>query len=60
MGMSPEAEPSPADLAGIVASCAGSRSRSVFFETLVSPRLAETLSREVGATPLLLNPVSRG
>jgi zinc transport system substrate-binding protein len=29
----------------------------VFFETLVSPRLAETLSREIGATPLPLNPI---
>ena len=29
----------------------------VFFETLVSPKLAETLAREVGAQTLVLNPI---
>jgi len=29
----------------------------VFVETLVSPRLAETLAAEVGATTMVLNPV---
>ena len=29
----------------------------IFFETLVSPKLAETLAREVGARTLVLNPI---
>ena len=57
MGLSPEAEPSPADLAAIVRAARRLKVTHVFFETLVSPRLAETLSRELGATPLPLNPI---
>ena len=57
MGISPEAEPSPADLAAIVRTARRLKVTHVFFETLASPRLAETLSRELGATPLPLNPI---
>lgn len=57
MGLSPEAEPSPADLAAIVRTARRLQVSHVFFESLVSPRLAETLSREIGATPLLLDPI---
>jgi zinc transport system substrate-binding protein len=57
MGLSPEAEPSPADLAAIVRTARRHRITHVFFESLVSPRLAETLSREIGATPLALDPI---
>lgn len=57
MGISPEAEPSPADLAAIVRIARRLKVTHVFYETLVSPRLAETLSREIGATPLPLNPI---
>jgi ABC-type Zn uptake system ZnuABC Zn-binding protein ZnuA len=31
--------------------------RTVFFETLVSPRLAQTVARESGATTAVLNPL---
>jgi zinc transport system substrate-binding protein len=57
MGLSPEAEPSPADLAAIVRTARRLKVTHVFFETLVSPRLAETLGREIGAAPLPLNPI---
>jgi zinc transport system substrate-binding protein len=30
---------------------------TIFFETLVSPRLAETVARETGATTAVLNPL---
>jgi zinc transport system substrate-binding protein len=30
---------------------------TIFFETLVSPKLAETLAKEVGATTAVLNPL---
>lgn len=57
MGLTPEAEPSPADLARIVRFARREKVKYIFFETLVSPRLAETLAREVGARTLVLNPV---
>jgi zinc transport system substrate-binding protein len=57
MGMSPEAEPSPADLARAVRVVRRIKATVIFFETLVSAKLSETLAREVGARTLVLNPV---
>lgn len=57
MGISPEAEPSPTDLARAVQVVRRAGAKVVFFETLVSSRLAETLAAEVGARTLVLNPV---
>ena len=57
MGLSPESEPSPAQLAQIVRFARRHKVRYIFFETLVSPKLAETLAREVGAQTLVLNPL---
>jgi zinc transport system substrate-binding protein len=56
-GLAPEAEPSPADLAAVARFARRNKVRYIFFETLVSARLAETLAREVGARTLVLNPV---
>ena len=57
MGLSPEAEPSPAELARVVRQIRRLKAKVIFFETLVSPKLAETLAVEVGATTLVLNPL---
>jgi zinc transport system substrate-binding protein len=57
MGLAPEAEPSPADVAAIVKTARALKVTHIFFEPLISRRLAETLSREIGTTPLPLNPV---
>ena len=57
MGLAPEAEPNPAELARIVRFARRRQVPAVFFETLVSPKLAETLSREIGARTLVLNPI---
>ena len=57
MGSAPEAEPSPADLAAIVQTARQLHVTDVFFEPLVSPRLAQTLAREIGATTLALDPI---
>jgi zinc transport system substrate-binding protein len=57
MGVSPEAEPSPAELARIVRQIRRLKATVVFFETLVSPKLAETLAAEVGAKTMVLNPL---
>jgi zinc transport system substrate-binding protein len=56
-GLAPDAEPSPADLARLVQIAKDKRVTHIFFETLVSSKLAETLAREVGAQTLVLNPV---
>jgi zinc transport system substrate-binding protein len=57
MGLAPDAEPSAAELARIVQFAHRHHVRVVFFETLASPQLAETLSREIGARTLVLNPI---
>jgi zinc transport system substrate-binding protein len=57
MGIAPESEPSPADLARLVRFARQRQVTHIFFESLVSPRVAETLARELGAKTLVLNPV---
>lgn len=57
MGLAPESEPSPAALAAIARLARERKITTVFFETLVSRRLADTLAAEVGARTLVLNPV---
>jgi zinc transport system substrate-binding protein len=57
MGLIPEAEPSPAALAGIVRQARQRKVAAIFLEPMVSPRLAETLAREIGVRILPLNPV---
>jgi len=56
-GVSPEAEPSPRALESLVKKVENHRATTVFFETLVSPRLAETVARETGARTAALNPL---
>ncbi len=57
MGLAPESEPSPQDLARLVRVARAKRVKVIFFETLVSRGVAETIAREVGARTLVLNPV---
>lgn len=56
-GLSPEAEPSPARLKEIVRLARQYGVRIIYFETLVSPRVAETIAREIGAQTRVLNPL---
>jgi zinc transport system substrate-binding protein len=56
-GLSPEAEPSPRDLEALVDQVRESGATTVFFEILVSPRLAQTVAREAGAKTAVLDPV---
>ncbi len=56
-GLDPEQEPSPQQLAAITRMVRAQGIKYIFFETLVSPRLAETIARETGAQTLVLNPV---
>jgi len=56
-GISPEAEPSPRRLAAVAAEAKRTGTTTIFFETLVSPKVAETLAREVGARTAVLDPL---
>lgn len=57
MGLAPEAEPTPAQLASIVRFAREKKVKYIFFETLVGAKLAETLAREVGARTLVFDPI---
>lgn len=56
-GISPNAEPSPKRLTEIAEKVRERDIRVIFFETLSSPKLAETLAREVGVRTLVFNPI---
>lgn len=56
-GISSEEEPSPAALASLVRFAKEHKIRHIFFESMVSPKLSETIAREVGAATLVLDPV---
>jgi zinc transport system substrate-binding protein len=56
-GLSPEVEPTPRELEEVVEHVREAKATTIFFETLVSPRLAETVARETGATTAVLNPL---
>lgn len=56
-GLSPLAEPTASRLAEVAQIARASGATTVFFEQLVSPRLAEQLAREVGARAEVLDPL---
>ena len=56
-GLSPDSEPSPQKLAQLATLARKQHITHVFFETLVSPKLANTLAREIGAETLVFNPL---
>nr|WP_244876141.1 metal ABC transporter substrate-binding protein [Actinoplanes consettensis] len=56
-GISPEAEPSPQRLAHVAEEARATGTSTIFFETLVSPKVAETIAREVGAKTAVLDPL---
>lgn len=56
-GLTPDEEPSPRQLAKIADFAKSHKVRYIFFETLVSPRLAETVATEIGAQTVVYNPL---
>lgn len=56
-GLAPEAEPSPAQLASLVALIRQDQLHYIFSETSLNPALAQTLAQETGAQILVLNPL---
>ncbi len=56
-GLSPDEEPSARTLIEIAEFAKKNNISYIFFENLVSPKLAETLANEIGAKTLVLNPI---
>ena len=56
-GLNPEGEPAPRELAHVVDLVRQKGVTTVYFETLVSPKLARTVARETGARTAVLDPI---
>ncbi len=56
-GVSPEEEPTPQHLAQVAELAKEKGVTTIFFETLVSPKVAEALAKEVGAKAEVLDPI---
>jgi len=56
-GLSPDAEPSAQQLADIVNFAKANHVKYIFFESLVSPKLSDTIASEIGAETMVLDPI---
>ncbi|MEH1126168.1 metal ABC transporter substrate-binding protein [Micromonospora sp. CPCC 206061] len=56
-GLTPEDEPSPQRLAHVTEEAKEHKATTIFFETLVSPKVADTIAKEVGAQTAVLDPL---
>ncbi|MCG5434986.1 metal ABC transporter substrate-binding protein [Micromonospora foliorum] len=56
-GLSPDVEPSPQRLADVIEEAKEHQATTIFFETLVSPKVAETIAGQVGAKTAVLDPI---
>lgn len=56
-GLSPDSEPDPARMADIIAFAGEHSIKVIFFEELVSPKVAQTIADAIGAKTDVLNPL---
>ncbi|MER7704733.1 metal ABC transporter substrate-binding protein [Kitasatospora sp. NPDC097605] len=56
-GVDPESEPTPARLADVQKAAKENGVTTIFFETLASPRLAETVAKDLGLRTAVLDPL---
>jgi len=56
-GLAPEEEPTPQRLAEVATEAKGHGATTIFFETLVSPKVAKAIADEVGASTAVLDPI---
>lgn len=56
-GMSPDQEPSPQTIAQVATIAKQKGIKYIFFESLISPKLSQTVASEIGAKTLELNPI---
>lgn len=57
-GVNPEMEPTPARLAEIISLAKENNIKYIFFESLINPKVSETIAAELGGDTLVLNPIS--
>lgn len=56
-GLSPDSEPDPARMAEVIDFVKENNVKTIFFEELVSPKVAEAIAKESGAQTEVLNPI---
>ncbi|WP_167355914.1 metal ABC transporter substrate-binding protein [Paenibacillus oryzisoli] len=56
-GLSPEEEPAPDKMADIIQFAKEKQVKTIFFETLVDPKVATTIAKEINARTDVLNPL---
>ncbi|MFE6745668.1 metal ABC transporter substrate-binding protein [Kitasatospora purpeofusca] len=56
-GVDPESEPTPARLADVQKAAKENGVTTIFFETLVSPKLADTVAKDLGLRTAVLDPL---
>ncbi|MFB4328356.1 metal ABC transporter substrate-binding protein [Paenibacillus sp. CR_12] len=56
-GLSPDQEPSASQMAEVIEFAKEHNVKTIFFETLVSSNVAETIASEIGASTSVLNPI---
>lgn len=56
-GLEPESEPNPQRLAELAAKVRADGTKTIFYETLVSPKVAQSLAREAGVGTAVLDPL---
>jgi len=56
-GLTPETEPTPSDLAEVTDIVRDNGVQTIFYETLVSPDVAETVAAATGASTAVLDPI---
>ncbi len=56
-GLSPDAEPSAQQLADVVQFAQANHITYIFFESLISPKLSQTIATEIGARTMVLDPI---
>lgn len=56
-GLSPDAEPSAQQLADVAKFAKDNNVKYIFFESLISPKLSQTIASEIGAQTMVLDPI---
>jgi zinc transport system substrate-binding protein len=56
-GLTPETEPNPKELADVTQFVRDNDVQTIFYETLVSPDVAETVAQATGASTSVLDPL---
>jgi len=56
-GINPDEEPSPQQVSDVAKLAKDKGVTTIFFESLVSPKLSETVAKEIGATAAVLDPI---